>query len=334
MNIAHIVPYSVTFPLTKHNGRYDWVLQLARLQAKAGHAVTIYCNPGSVLPDLETKGIAQSYNDKTQNNIATFRLAFGNNHDIYHSHFDNLHYDIGHETDRPIIFTQHWWPSDDTIKKAGAYKAKNICAVPPTRFMYDFDASVGIPTHGHIYHGIDLDFFKPQAVEPSRRLLCVGRITPQKHIEIAIATAKQSGLGLDIIGKMSPKDSDYWNTLLPDIDGMQIQYLGPKTQTELLAYYTAATAVVFASDVSETFGLVAIESQACGTPIIMQKGGSRGELLQQGRTGFLCSSLPEFVDAARAAASLQAADCIEFASNFGIQTMAAAYEKLYVQMLY
>ena len=117
MNIAHVVPYSIKFPLTSHNGRYDWVLQLAALQVKRGHTVTIYCNPESNIDTIRTIGINYATSDKEHNNLETFRAALRDNHDIYHSHFDDLHYKVAHETTKQIVFTQHWWRRRIIMKK-------------------------------------------------------------------------------------------------------------------------------------------------------------------------------------------------------------------------
>ena len=332
MNIAHVVPYSVKFPLKVHNGRYDWVLQLATLQAERGHTVTIYCNPESVVDTVHTTGISRATDNKELNNLETFRVALRNNHDIYHSHFDDLHYRVAHETTKQIVFTQHWWPKDSVIEFA-ASQPKNIWAVPPTRFMYDFDIQAGIATKGFIYHGIDLKLFHVHHAQKNGRLLFVGRISPEKNIETALAVAKKSGIGLDIIGKIAEKNLSYWDTLQPYIDGTHIRYLGQKSPHELVEYYASAQAVIFPSGTKEAFGLVAVESQACGTPVIMRRGGSRGELVEEGKTGFLCETDNDFIEAARKASTLQASDCFTFAKRFDIQVMAEKYDTLYQDLV-
>ena len=333
MRIAHILPASVTFPLHTHNGRYEWVLQLAKLQASSGHDVTIYCNNSSRVDNIRTAGISHLSDDKKIDNIETFRLALKGDHDIYHSHFDNLHYEISHETTKPIVYTQHWWPVEKTIELAQTTSSKNVWAVPPTNYMYKVDIQSGIRTKGYIYHGIDLTVFHPSQDKKNGRLLFVSRISPEKNLEIALSTANNTGLGLDIIGKVPLKNQKYWAQLQSMIDGVQIKYLGPKSHDELTRYYTSARALIFASDVNEPFGLVAIESQACGTPIIMKSGGSRGELLVEGKTGFLCDTKDDFITAAKAADKLNTSDCISFAKKFDVKRMVRQYDELYYGLI-
>src|SRR5690606_19204108 len=113
-----------------------------------------------------------------------FRLSFAHDHDVYHSHFDDLHYEVAHETPKPIVFTQHWWPKERLLHLAKTIDAPNVWAVPPTQYMYNFDQSVGVQSKGFIYHGIDLTVFRRTDAKPSDRLLFVGRISPEKNLPL------------------------------------------------------------------------------------------------------------------------------------------------------
>lgn len=334
MRIAHVLSSAARFPLATHHARYNWAMQLALLQSAAGHDVTIYCDKESSVKGVAIRGIEHKTDDLLQDNIATFRLALQDDHDIYHSHYDNLHYKLASETDRPIVFTQHWWPTEETTQLANAHSPRNVWAVPPTKHMYDIDLRHNIQTKGHIYHGIDLQTFSPSAhVSKTGRLVSASRISPEKHIEVAMQAALDANVGLDIIGKVADKNLVYWNQLQPLIDGTQIRYLGEKSHEELIEYYTSAQALLFPSDTNEPFGLVAIEAQACGTPVIMQWGGSRGELLVEGKTGFLCADRGEFARAVTESTALSSDGCVQFAQQFDIHAMATNYEQLYQKLL-
>jgi glycosyltransferase involved in cell wall biosynthesis len=333
MNIAHVIPYSVTFPLHGHNGRYEWVRQLAVIQAKQGHLVTIYGNPNSIIEGVQCAGIKEPFRSRRDNNVETFRLAFLNNHDIYHSHFDDLHYEIGGETTKPIVYTQHWWPKEKMLNSTSTYNTPNVWAVPPTKYMQEFDIQSGIQTKGSIYHGIDLSTFKPAEVEKSDRLLFVGRISPEKNLEIALTATIKAGARLDIVGKVAPKNQEYWQSLQHLIDGENIRYIGQKNQLELVDLYSASLGLLCPFDATEAFGLVAIESQACGTPIILKRGGSRDELIHEGKTGYLFETESEFVMAINNLRAIKVTDCIDFAKAFDIKSMAASYERLYLELI-
>lgn len=333
MNIAHIIPHTVAFPLKGHNGRYEWVRQLALLQAKQGHAVTIYGNPESEITGLNFAGITEVTESKKNNNIETFRLAFSRDHDVYHSHFDNLHYEVAKETFKPVIYTQHWWPSEQTIELARTLNKGNVWAVPPTRHMFTFDIENKIQTIGYIHHGIDLNIFQNSGAPKTDRFLFVGRISPEKNLEAALSAIKKTSAKLDIVGKIAAKNQQYWNSLQHFIDGDRIRYLGQKSQAELVEMYSQALGVLCPFEPTEAFGLVIIESQACGTPVIMKDGGSRKELIREGETGFLYETEDEFIAAISKIKTIQAKDCISFAQNFNIVSMAQAYEQLYEKIV-
>lgn len=336
LTVAHLVPYSITFPLQHHNGRYDWLISTATRQAQNGLDVIIYSNPASQLdiPGITWRSVQGTFADSAAANSAILQQAFAApDIDVYHSHFDNLHYTAAAVTKRSIVFTQHWWPGEETVALAAKYASPNVWAVPPTQYMYEFDIGHSIQTRGYIYHGIDLQTYRRTGEKKSDRLLFVGRIAPEKNLPTAIAAAKKAGLGLDIIGKVAPKNTKYWEGLADSIDGMQIQYLGSKSAAELVGYYNRATAVIFPSDIHEPFGLVAIEAQACGTPILMVRGGSRGELVADGVSGYLCSNVDDFAVAARQVASLSADDCVAFAAKFDIKEMISKYTQLYLELV-
>lgn len=333
MKIAHVIPYSITFPLSKPDGRYTWVLQLAHLQAGQGHDVTIYSNPKSLVDGVVCASITDVTNDKTANNFSLFRHALSKDHDIYHSHFDDLHYQLAHLTKKPIVFTQHWWPNEAVLEQSQK-NIPNVWAVPPTEYMYDFDVQAGIHAQGFIHHGIDLNIFqRPAETIKTERVLYVGRISPEKDIPRLLSIIKKAGANLDIIGKITDKNQAYWQSIQYLIDGERICYLGIKTQAELIPYYARAKAFLFPANIHEAFGLVAIEAQACGTPVIMKRGGSRGELVANGKTGFLCESDDEFVQAISKTGDLSPQDCVNFAAQFDIKDMAHRYEQLYVSVM-
>lgn len=334
MKIAHIVPASIKFPPNKPNGRYMWVLNLARLQSERGNDVTIFAKEGSTdNSKIKWRSIPHEVDDRKTNNINITKMALKDaSFDIFHSHFDNLHYKVGHLTDTPIVFTQHWWPIEETLKLARSYEGANIWAVPPTKHMLSFNQENGVKSCHFIHHGVDLSFFHQTDIQKNGRLLTVGRISPEKNLELCIEISKKANIGLDIVGKITPKNQTYWEKLLPMIDGIKIVYHGTKSQQELLDYYSAAQAVLFPSNVHEAFGLVAIEAQACGTPVIMTRGGSRGELIDEGHTGFLCESIDEYAKSVHNSAAVNPQDCYAFAKKFDMQLMVDNYQHLYSQL--
>lgn len=334
MNIAHLLPYTARFPLVKHNGRYEWVLRLAQKQVQQGHAVTIYAAPESQDESaIAWRSIKTPFKDKTTNNIALLKEAFQDpHHDMYHAHFDYLPYFLADLTTKPVVFTQHWFPTDMVAAAAHFNKSANVQAVSVTNYMNQENSRLGIPSADMIYHGIDLSLFHPSNTS-SGRFIFVGRICERKGVREAVQYAKKAGVALDIVGKVNDVDQPYWQNILPDIDGENIRYLGPQTQESVAALVAHAKGFLFPVRAEEAFGQVTVEAQACGTPVIISNVGASSELVAHGKTGFVCETEQDYLDAIRAIDTLARDDCRAFAEKFDIATMVERYETLYRRLL-
>ncbi|HKZ44250.1 MAG TPA: glycosyltransferase [Anaerolineales bacterium] len=174
--------------------------------------------------------------------------------------------------------------------------------------------------------GVDLSHFYPIPVDEAREfvgvklkdkmVLFVGRIEPLKGIDTLISAMPclnfMEDLGfcpvtLTIIGGDPDADPEFMTaemTRLQELsndlgmDNMVI-FLGKRSQDTLPYYYSAADVVVMPSHY-ESFGLVALEAMACGTPVIASQVGGLTHLVQDGVTGYhvanddpqeLCSKL-------------------------------------------
>ena len=333
MKIAHLLPTSAVFPLVKHNGRYEWALRLAKLQVAAGHEVTIFAGNTSGEPSIAWRTIAPSEASKKERNLDLLRLAFeDDSFDVYHSHFDSLHYLAADATEKPIIVTQHWFPHQE-IADSVAFNARgNVIAVPVTQFMQDEDTKLGIPKTNFIYHGIDLSLFSFSKTH-NDRLLFVGRIHPNKGVDKAVQYALATQSKLDIIGKINATESEYWSRIEPHVDGEKIRYLGPKHLEEVALAYQTAKAVIFPSTHAEAFGQVTIEAQAAGTPVIISDVGASRELVRHGKTGFICHDDEDFISAIEAIDTIDRRACRQHAEKFDICSMVESYTNLYEQVI-
>jgi D-inositol-3-phosphate glycosyltransferase len=158
--------------------------------------------------------------------------------------------------------------------------------------------------------GVNIDRFRPIATEEARQrtglekncrvLLFVGRIEKLKAVDTIIEALYQlyqmdpellRGVCCAIIGG-NPHDNDdvemhHLKTLVEQFGlADTIQFLGAKDQALLPEYYAAATAVIMPSDY-ESFGMVALEAMASGTPVIASEVGGLQFLIEDGKTGYL-----------------------------------------------
>jgi D-inositol-3-phosphate glycosyltransferase len=152
--------------------------------------------------------------------------------------------------------------------------------------------------------GVDLDLFRPQDKEAARRalgynderiILFVGRIEPLKGIDILINAAAQLGDESDfhvlIVGgdRRSRQQVSDLQDLASDLGiGERVCFLGAVDHEQLPLYYNAADVCVVPS-YYESFGLVALEAMACGTPVVASRVGGLTGTVRDGETGYLIS---------------------------------------------
>jgi len=90
--------------------------------------------------------------------------------------------------------------------------------------------------------------------------------------------------------------------------------------------------LLFPIDWPEPFGLVMIEAMSCGTPVIAFPGGAVEEVMEDGRSGFVVTTVEAAVDAVRRASDFDRRACREvFERRFTVEQMAADYLRVYEQ---
>ncbi len=152
--------------------------------------------------------------------------------------------------------------------------------------------------------GVDISRFHPVAQAEARRrlglredkcyFLFVGRIEPLKSIGTILRAADElpdERLRVLVVGgdPDDPSDPEMVRLQQMHIDsglGKRVQFLGAKGQDVLPLYYSAATAVIMPSEY-ESFGMVALEAMASGTPVIATETGGLAYLVRDDETGYL-----------------------------------------------
>jgi glycosyltransferase involved in cell wall biosynthesis len=181
-----------------------------------------------------------------------------------------------------------------------------------------------------VYHGMPEKLLTPREVTPGY-LAVLGRIAPEKGVDRAIKIAIRCGIPLKIAAKVDRADQDYYDGLIkPLMDHPLIEYIGEIGDNEKSEFLSGAIGLLLPIDWPEPFGLVMIESMACGTPVIAYNRGSAPEIIDEGLTGFIVEDEISAVAAVGRLANIdRAAVRTQFEKRFTARRMALDYLAAY-----
>jgi glycosyltransferase involved in cell wall biosynthesis len=249
--------------------------------------------------------------------------------DIIHSHLDCLSFPMSRRCPTPVLTTLHGRLDLPELKPVfQEYADMPIVSISDAQRIPLPDAN----WQGTVYHGLpDLYSFHPN---PGSYLAFLGRICPEKRPDHAIEIAKRVGMPLRIAAKVDPVDREYFETqIAPLLEHPLVEYVGEITDAEKCDFLGDAAAVLCTYDWPEPFGLVLIESLACGTPVFAYRRGSIPEIVEDGVTGFICDNLNEMVEAIDRLPLIDRQRCRDsFDARFTVQRMAEDYLALYERM--
>ena len=290
--------------------------------------------------------------------------------DIIHAHDPKaveFMYDSIYEMNVPIVMTLH--VSAEVSSLGGAYQRwMNHLHASPLVYctaISEFQKSQYkglVNAENVVYHGIDVEEF-PVKEEPDKGsyLFTIGRVTRDKGQDKAIEIAKKTGSKLIIAGCVQNKpadreffaglnnsidlstevgkhqvDNDYYTSVIkPLLDSdKQIIYIGEISSEHKKHWYRHARATLFPIQWGEPFGLVLVESMACGTPVVALNRGAVPEIVVDGKTGFVVDSVQAMIEAVSLIDSIDPSDCRSHVlKHFSIKSMAHKYSELYHQLI-
>jgi glycosyltransferase involved in cell wall biosynthesis len=188
---------------------------------------------------------------------------------------------------------------------------------------------------GTVYHGLPTDLYHYEA-NPEPYLVFVGRVSPEKRLDRAIAIATAVGLPLKVAAKIDPVDAPYYHAQIEPLlhNNPLVEFVGEVDDAGKQELLSHALALLFPIDWPEPFGLVMIEANACGTPVIAWRNGSTPEIIREGVNGFLVESIEGAIAAVRQVEQLDRSRVrSHFEVCFSVGRQAEDYEQLYRHLI-
>ncbi|MCL6432665.1 MAG: glycosyltransferase family 4 protein [Leptolyngbyaceae cyanobacterium HOT.MB2.61] len=340
MRIAQIAPLWERVPPPAYGGIELVVGLLTDELVRRGHDVTLFASGDSItLARLESVYPRAIRLDPTVKEYSIYEMlelsrAYerADEFDIIHSHVGYSALPFAALVKTPTVHTLHGiFTSDNRKMYAHASKQAFVSISNAQR-----EPDLKLNYVATVYNGIDPSryLFYPQPSNPPY-LAFLGRLSPEKGPHLAIEIAKRAGWCLKLAGKVDVVDREYFaKEVQPHIDGKQIIYLGEANHQQKSELMGNAVATLFPITWREPFGLVMTESMATGTPVIAMELGSTSEIIAHGKTGFLCHSIEECVDAIAKVADIDRLTCREhIIQNFSVKRMVDGYEAVYQQIL-
>jgi glycosyltransferase involved in cell wall biosynthesis len=339
VRIAILSPVWFPVPPVGYGG-IEWVVSLlADGLAEAGHDVTLFASGDS----LTKAELAAVYDEAPSAEIGTttpeLRHALAcyeraEEFDIVNDHSGPLAAALGGGSPTPVVHTVHGPLTGEpgelyvTLSKVAPEVGLISLSLNQRRPQPDLPWVATCP------NALDLDAY-PVHTERGEYLLFLGRMSADKGCHRAIEVAEEVGVPLKIAGKMrEPAEREYFETYVAPHLGEGVEYLGETSHGKKVALLQNARATLFPIDWEEPFGLVMIESMACGTPVIATRWGAVPEVIEQGRSGVIVDDYHEMAGALADADKLEPLECRRYAEErFSAERMVRDYEAAYEAVL-
>jgi len=336
MKIAQVPPLYEAVPPRLYGGTERVVAHLSDALVQLGHDVTLFASA-----DARTTARLEPVRDQAirldpavlKSDLAAHLTQLAEvreraaEFDVIHFHTDMIHFPIFADMAPRTLTTLHGrldlkdlpevyrrWREFPLVSISQAQRAP----MPWANWL------------GTVHHGIAAEAyaFSPKSCG---YLAFLGRISPEKRPDRAIAIAKRLGLRLRIAAKVDQQDQTYFDEKIePLMQHPLVEFVGEIGDSEKSAFLGGADALLFPIDWPEPFGLVMIEAMACGTPVVAFEGGSVRELIEPDRTGFIARDMDEATAAVEEAVQLdRRAVRRRFEERFSAGVMAGRYVELY-----
>ena len=339
MRIALLAPAWFAVPPVRYGG-IEWVVShLADGLVDRGHDVTLFA-----AGDSHTKAkLATSYDEPPSYRIglslpdlhhALTCLERAGEFDVVNDHSGPLACALGQVVETAFCHTVH----GPLRGEPGLVYSQIARVCPRVRLIslsHDQRSPLpDLPWLATCHNAIDLDDY-PFDPENDGYLLFLGRMSPDKGAHNAVRIAREVGLPLKLAGKMHDvEEQAHFDATVRPYLGDQIEYVGEVSHEEKVHLLQRALLTVFPIQWPEPFGLVMVESMACGTPVLATALGAVPEVVEQRRGGIIAETVDELIGHVDEAAALDRREVRAVAEEkFSAERMVTEYEQAYGRLI-
>jgi glycosyltransferase involved in cell wall biosynthesis len=338
VRIAQVAPLIESVPPKLYGGTERVVSWLTDALVAEGHDVTLFATGDSTtrakLEPMSEQGLRLSgIRDHYAYHLLMLEhvRARADEFDVLHFHTDVLQFSMFSDIAHKCVTTMHGrldlpdfmpiYAKFPEMPLISISKSQRKPLPPTTNWL------------ATIPHGLPPALY-PYSAGPGSYLAFLGRISAEKRVDRAIEIAIKAGMPIKIAAKIDPADRAYYEAeIKPLLDHPLVEFIDEIGDDRKGAFLGGAAALLFPIDWPEPFGLVMIEAMSTGTPVIAWREGSVPEVIEDGRSGFILSSIDEAVEAVARIDRLPRAGVRRaFEDRFTVQRMArlhvAAYQKL------
>jgi glycosyltransferase involved in cell wall biosynthesis len=339
VRIAQFAPLYESVPPKCYGGTERVVSGVTEELVRRGHEVVLFASGDSTTAAELVACCSQGLrlDREVQNHMAYTVIELGKvadraeEFDLIHSHTDYFAFPVSRLTRTPIVTTLHG--------RLDLPELRDVYAEYPEAPLISISEAQRRPLpHAKwlrtVYNGIDLRHFTLRE-RPGKYLAFLGRISPEKCADRAIAIARAVGMPLRIAAKIDPVDEEYFTEQIqPLLRDPLVEFVGEIDEVQKDEFLGNALAYLFPINWPEPFGITMIEAMACGTPVIAMHHGSVPEVVIDGRTGFICRSMGEMIASVQKIDRLDRRACrMHVAERFSAERMVDGYEAVYHRVL-
>jgi glycosyltransferase involved in cell wall biosynthesis len=337
VRIAVIAPPWTPVPPTLYGGIELVVDRLARGFQAAGHEVLLFTTGDSTCPVPRAWALAESEGQRIgmavpelRHVMAAYETVTG--YDIVHDHSVAGPVLAAAEHPEMTVITTIHGPFNDELTDIYRRIADRVPILAVSHAQRK--PVPEIPIARVIHHGIDAANF-PFGAGDGGYALFLGRMSPDKGAHRAIEVARKAGVPLKMAAKMREAwEFEYFEMQVKPHLSDTIEYLGEVPHQHKLELLAGAMALLFPIRWNEPFGLVMLESLACGTPVLAFPEGAAPEVVEDGRTGFLCHDEAEMAHALDQVHTLDRRTCRAAVEGyFSVDRMVREHLELFEDVL-